>query len=275
MTLEVDGLAYTYPSGVTALQAVSFQVAQGEAVAIVGQNGAGKTTLVKHFNGLLRPTTGRVRVGGWEAAQRSIAQLAAVVGYVFQNPDDQLFQASVAAEVQFGPRNLGQGAAQSAARARAALERVGLGAAAERHPYDLSFSQRKLVALAAVLAMETPIVVLDEPTTGQDYRGTALIGGIVDDLRRAGRTVLAVAHDIDFCAEHFQRTIVMGQGRLLLDGPTRAVLAQAGVLAQTDVEPPQIARLAEQLAPRQGPLPVTVEEFVDDWLPRPALSAHD
>ncbi len=269
MILQVEHLAHTYPAGVVALEAVSFQVGQGESVAIVGQNGAGKTTLVKHFNGLLRPTAGRVRVAERDAAERSIAELAAIVGYVFQNPDDQLFQATVAAEVAFGPRNLGRGAALSATQARAALERVALATAAERHPYDLSLSQRKLVALAAVLAMETPIVILDEPTSGQDDRGTALIGGIVDELVRAGRTVLAVAHDIDFCAEHFQRTIVMGQGRLLLDGPTRAVLAQGEALAQTDVEPPQIARLAQRLPAREGPVPVRVEEFVDDWLGRP------
>src|SRR5689334_7805193 len=221
MNIEISNLQFTYPSGVQALFGVSLVINIGEQVAIVGQNGAGKTTLVKHLNGLLLPTSGTVRLGGFDTRKRSVAQMAADVGYVFQNPDDQLFQPTVAKEVAFGPRNLRWPATRVSAATAAAIEAAGLTAAAERHPYDLAPSERKRVALAAVLAMETPIVVLDEPTTGQDFAGVALIGGLVDQLIAAGRTVITVTHDLDFCAEHFARVIVMGQGRVLLDGPSR------------------------------------------------------
>lgn len=261
MDLQVDRLSFTYPSGVTALREVSLIVRAGEAVAIIGQNGAGKTSLAKHLNGLLKPTSGSVRVGDWDTRARSVAQLAARVGYVFQNPDDQLFQQTVLAEVMFGPRNLGRTAEQAKAQAEAALHSVGLRAEARRHPYDLSPSQRKRVALAAVLAMDTSIIVLDEPTTGQDYAGAELMGRVVDDLRARGKTVITISHDMDFCAEHFERVVVMAEGRILLDGPSRDVFAQSTTLAQTEVDPPQMARLAARLG--MGAVPLLVEEFVD------------
>jgi energy-coupling factor transport system ATP-binding protein len=269
MDIVIDALTHTYPGGVTALHDVSLLLGAGESVAIVGQNGAGKTTLVKHLNGLLLPTSGSVGVGQFNTRKHSVAKLAAHVGYVFQNPDDQLFQPTVLKEVGFGPRNLGWPTDRAEAAAVAALNATGLSAVADRHPYDLAPSERKRVALAAVLAMETPVVVLDEPTTGQDHAGVARIGAIVADLRRQGRTIITVTHDIDFCAEHFARVIVMGQGRVLLDGPAREVLAQADVLAQTDVDPPQLMRLAMALDWKGGPLPLNVEEFAEGW------SAHN
>jgi energy-coupling factor transport system ATP-binding protein len=134
--------------------------------------------------------------------------------------------------------------------------------AAERHPYDLSAGERKRVALAAVLAMDTPVVVLDEPTTGQDYAGVNLIGEIVEWLKGQGKTVITITHDIDFCAEHFERVLVMAGGQVLLDGPGREVLAETKTLASSDVEPPQITRLATGLGMRGSPL--TVDEFVSD-----------
>lgn len=260
MDIQIESLSFTYPSGVTALRDVSLSIAAAEAVAIVGQNGAGKTTLVKHINGLLKPAAGSVRVGQWDTREHSVAQLAARVGYVFQNPDDQLFQRTVRAEVMFGPRNLGWAMDRVAAQAEAALATVGLSDAAGRHPYDLSPGQRRFAALAAVLAMDTPIIVLDEPTTGQDYASAELIGRIADDLRAQGKTVITITHDIDFCAEHFERVVVMAEGRALLDGPSRAVLAQTEVLALTYVDPPQLARLAGRLG--LEPVPLNVEEFI-------------
>ncbi len=215
---------------------------------------------MKHLNGLLRPTRGAVRVGDWDTRARSAAQLAARVGYVFQNPDDQLFQQTVRAEVMFGPRNLKWTLERIEAMTDAVLKRVELSEAAGRHPYDLSPGQRKRVALAAVLAMDTPVIVLDEPTTGQDHAGAELIGRIVDDLRARAKTVITITHDVDFCAEHFTRVVVMAEGRILLDGPGGSVFAQAEALAQTDVDPPQLVRLAQRLGLADTPL--TVEEFI-------------
>ena len=263
MEILVENLSYTYPGGVAALQDVSLRIPPGESLAIVGQNGAGKTTLVKHFNGLLQPGSGRVLVGDWDTRRRSVAGLAAVVGYAFQNPDDQLFATTIWGEVIFGPKNLGWPEERIDRMAKAALEVVGLSHAAQVHPYDLPIGQRRLIALAAVLSMDTPVLILDEPTTGLDHAGSELVGQIVEDLKLQGKTVITVTHDIDFCAEHFARVLVMAGGRLLLDGPASQVLVQDAVLAQSYVDPPQLVRLARRLGMENIPLNAT--EFLDAW----------
>ncbi len=263
MDISVKSLSFTYPTGVLALKDVSLRITTGESIAIIGQNGAGKTTLVKHFNGLLKPSSGRVLVGDWDTCDHSVAELAAKVGYVFQNPDDQLFQSTVWSEIIFGPKNLGKTPEQISELANAALQAVGLSAFAQNHPYDLFASQRKMVALAAVHAMDTPVMILDEPTTGQDYSGTQRVGQVVESLKQQHKTVITISHDIDFCAEHFDRVIVMAQGSILIDGEAREVLSQTDILAQTYVEPPQLMRLAERLG--MGTKPLTAEEFVAYW----------
>jgi energy-coupling factor transport system ATP-binding protein len=263
MDISVDTLSFTYPSGVLALNGISLRISTGESVAIIGQNGAGKTTLVKHFNGLLKPSFGSVRVGDWDTRGHSVAKLAAKVGYVFQNPDDQLFQPTVWSEIIFGPKNMGKSMEQISELANSALRAVELSASAQKHPYDLFASQRKMVALAAVLAMDTPIIILDEPTTGQDFSSTQRIGQIVETLIQQHKTVITITHDIDFCAEHFERVVVMAQGSVLIDGHTRDVLSQTDTLAQTFVEPPQLMRLAARLGMETRPL--NAEEFVNYW----------
>ena len=263
MEILVENLSYTYPGGVAALQDVSLRIPPGESLAIVGQNGAGKTTLVKHFNGLLQPDSGRVLVGDWDTRRRSVAGLAAVVGYAFQNPDDQLFATTIWGEVIFGPKNLGWPEERIDRMAKAALEVVGLSHAAQVHPYDLPIGQRRLIALAAVLSMDTPVLILDEPTTGLDHAGSELVGQIVEDLKLQGKTVITVTHDIDFCAEHFARVLVMAGGRLLLDGPASQVLVQDAVLAQSYVDPPQLVRLARRLGMQD--IPLNASDFLDAW----------
>lgn len=260
MDIQVESLSFTYPSGVVALRNVSLAIESAASLAIIGQNGAGKTTLVKHFNSLLKPASGTVRIGGWDTRQHTPAQLAARIGYVFQNPDDQLFQSSVRREVMFGPKNLGWNLQEIEKQTDRALERVGLTALADHHPYDLSPGQRKRAALAAVLAMDTPIIVLDEPTTGQDHGGVELVGRIVEELKDQAKTVITISHDIDFCAEHFERVAVLANGELLLEGPSRDVLSQEEVLAQTYVEPPQLMRLAKSLD--LSFMPLNVDEFI-------------
>ena len=254
IAIEFSDLHFRYPGGVEAVRGVSLTVAAGERVAIVGENGAGKTTLVRHLNGILRPTSGAVQVGGAATSGRSIAQLAAQVGYVFQNPDEQLFASTVAADVEFGPRNLGCTQQEAAARASSALAQVHLTDEAGAHPHHLSLSERKRVALAGVLAMHTPVVVLDEPTTGQDARGVELIAGIVESISAEGRTVVAITHDMDFCAEHFDRVVVMADGRVLADGAASDVFAHTEALERAAVEPPQLLRLAAHLGWPARPL---------------------
>ena len=246
--LALEQVTFTYPSGVTALRDISLAVAPGESVALIGQNGSGKTTLARHLNGLLQPSAGRVLIGDWDTRQYTVAKLAARVGYVFQHPEHQIFKRTVGDEVAFGPRNLGFDSSRVAQVVEMALHATQLSDVTDRHPHDLLPALRKRVALASVLAMETPIVVLDEPTTGQDAQGVRVIGEIVERLRAAGRTVIVISHDIDFCADHCQRLIVLGGGRVLLDGPRETVFARPDVLEQTAVEPPQLVRLAGRLA---------------------------
>jgi energy-coupling factor transport system ATP-binding protein len=247
MKIEISDLHFAYPSGPQVLRGISLTIDAGEQVAIVGQNGAGKTTLVRHFNGLLRPARGSVRIGDWDAAGVSVAKLAARVGYVFQNPDEQLFSRDVGAEVRFGPRNLGYAKDKVDRLVSRALALTELGGMTEVNPYDLSPAWRKMVALASVIAMNTPIVILDEPTTGQDSATLGRLACVIAELRRAGRTVIAITHDIDFCAENFERVIALSNGRVLIDGPAAEVFSREALLAQTFVEPPQLARLGSRL----------------------------
>lgn len=259
--VQFENVRFSYPGGVEALRGVSVTVEAGERVAIIGQNGAGKTTLVRHLNGILQPTSGRVLVGGRPTAGRSIAELAASVGFLFQNPDEQLFAPTVRTDVEFGPRNLGCTPAEATTRADEALAAVGLSDEAHSHPLHLSLGERKRVALAGVLAMRTPVVVLDEPTTGQDARGADLVAAVVDTLGAAGRTVIAVTHDMDFAAENFDRLIVLAAGDVLADGPPAEVFGAAAALERAAVEPPQLIRLAQRLGWPQRP--TTVQLFVD------------
>jgi len=247
VNIEIKDLHFTYPTGLEALRGISLTIETGEQVAIVGQNGAGKTTLVKHLNGLLQPARGHVLIGDWDTAKYSVAKLASRVGYVFQNPDEQLFSRNVGAEVAFGPRNLGFSAEQVQALVKDALALTELTDKTETNPYDLSATWRKMVALASIISMDTPIVLFDEPTTGQDAVNVARIANVIAELRARGKTVITITHDIDFCAENFERVIAMSQGIILLDGKANDVLGQEETLATTYVDPPQLTRLGKRL----------------------------
>jgi energy-coupling factor transport system ATP-binding protein len=239
-SIEFEGVSFAYPDGTRALTDLDLRIGAGESVAIVGQNGSGKSTLVRHLNGLLRPTTGRVLIDGRDIRPLHVARLAALVGLAFQNPDRQLFAGNVSAEVAFGPRNLGLRGSELEARVRVALEDVGLGDEAATNPYDLGYSRRKLLAFASVLAMRTPILILDEPTTGQDARGVARVRRVVARAVAEGRTVIGVSHDMRFVAESFGRVVVMQAGRVVLDGAPDVVFAETAwaELRAAYLEPP-------------------------------------
>ncbi|MGZ9275569.1 MAG: energy-coupling factor ABC transporter ATP-binding protein [Candidatus Limnocylindrales bacterium] len=257
--LALEAVGFVYPDGTRALDGVSLTIGAGESVAIIGQNGSGKSTLVRHFNGLLRPTEGRVLHDGQDIAPTRVAALAASVGIVFQNPDRQIFASKVHDEVAFGPRILGRSSTDVETAVGAALEAVGLGDVATSNPYDLGYSRRKLLALASILAMGTPVLVLDEPTTGQDARGIDRVQRLVADVVTSGRTVIGISHDMRFVAESFARVVVMGAGRVLLDGTPGDVFAEPAwpVLASTYLEPTHAARVGARLG-----LGATVTEAV-------------
>lgn len=251
MKIEIKGLHFSYPSGLEALRGISLSIESGEQVAIVGQNGAGKTTLVKHLNGLLQPTRGQILIGDWDTSKHPVAKLASRVGYVFQNPDEQLFSRNVGIEVAFGPRNLGFDDERVEALVQDALGLTELSDKTETNPYDLSATWRKMVAIASIISMDTDIVVFDEPTTGQDAANVARIATVIAELRQRGKTVITITHDIDFCAENFERVIAMSRGQVLLDGNANDVLGQEEILATTYVEPPQLTRLGKRLGLRR------------------------
>lgn len=247
MRIDIQDLHYQYPSGVDALNGITLTIEPGEQVGIIGQNGSGKTTLVKHFNGLLKPTRGKVVIGDWDTRQHTVARMASRVGYVFQNPDEQLFTKSVQEEVTFGPENLGYDKNRRKELVDQALEITQLQDKRDINPYDLSPTWRKMVTLASIIAMDTPIIVFDEPTTGQDATSISRIAHVVRTLKEQQKTLITITHDIDFCARNFDRVIALAGGQVLLDGPRGDVFSQAKILEKTFVDPPQITRLGVEL----------------------------
>ena len=217
------------------------------ATAIIGQNGAGKTTLVRLLKGLLKPVSGEIYFRDQDISGKTVAMLASDIGYVFQNPDDQIFKYHVLDEVMFGPLNIGMDEKQARETAKKALELMGLQGKEEENPYDLEMSERKMVAIASVLAMDTDVIILDEPIIAQDHEGKKRIGKMIRELSKNGRLVLAILHDMDFVAEYFERVIVMAHGRILADGNADEVFRQDAVLEEAKLQKPYITQLYERL----------------------------
>ena len=215
--------------------------------AVIGQNGAGKTTLVKLLKGLLKPRAGTVLLEGEDISGRTVAQLAKKVGYVFQNPDDQIFKNQVLEEVMVGPLNIGMTRKEGEQRAREALEMVGLLHAEKENPYDLDLSERKMVAIASVVAMDPKVLILDEPTIAQDARGREVLGQLIRTMTERGKFVLAILHDMDFVARYFKRVIVMAGGKVISDGPGEKIFYEKDTLTKARLEPPHITKLCEIL----------------------------
>lgn len=215
--------------------------------AIIGQNGAGKTTLVRLLKGLLKPSAGTILYQGEDISRRTVASLAGQVGYVFQNPDDQIFKYKVIDEVMFGPLNIGMPKEKAKEKAMEALTLTELTSYAGENPYDLELSQRKLVAIASVLAMDTDVIILDEPTIAQDYRGKEIIRNIIASLSEQGKLVLAILHDMDFVAQCFSRVVVLAHGQLLADGTPSEVFVQEDVLKKAALDMPHPLQLRKAL----------------------------
>ena len=246
--IKLENLTYIYqPYGVVALEDVSFEVGEGEFVAVIGQNGSGKTTLLKNIVGLLKPTQGRVLVEGLDTRRSTVAELSRWVGLVLQNPDQQLFAQTVEEEIAFGPRNLNLPDTEVASRVEEAMAMLGLERFRQEFPLALSIGDRARVVIASVLAMRPQIILLDEPTMGQDYRGHHQIMGVAGQLHGEGHTIVIATHHVDLVAEYAQRVIVLCGGRILLDDTPAAVFSQPEVLRRTHIAPPQITQLAQAL----------------------------
>lgn len=246
--IEVRDIYFTYPNDVEALKGVSLKIKDGDFVALMGENGAGKTTLVKHFNGLLKPTKGTVSVDGVATTEVSVATLARTVGFVFQNPDRQLFSETVEEEIAFALKNFGFKEKTIQKRVTWALNLLGLEQYRETSPFMLSGGERKRVALASVLAWNPKILILDEPTIGQDHQQKEKLLQFILQMKSQRKTVIIVTHDVEFVAECSPRVMLMHDGRIVADGEAEEVLTNPKVLNQASIVPPQITQIFLQLS---------------------------
>ena len=281
MPIQVEHLTHTYmtdsPFAATALEDVSLTIEDGELVGLLGHTGSGKTTLVQHLNGLLKPTSGRVVVDGLDITEKgvSLLEVRRRVGLVFQYPEYQLFEETVAKDVAFGPKNLGLSEQEVDQRVRYALQEVGLvyDEIAERSPFELSGGQMRRVAIAGVLAMRPGTLILDEPTAGLDPAGRRSILGMIRELHAAGGlTVVMVSHNMDDISSLATRLVVMSRGRMVLTGTPREVFQHRELLSSIGLGIPQAAELTQQLIAEGYPLPAdlyTPEEVAEALLKLP------
>ncbi len=257
--LRAEDLFFHYREGLDVLKGVNLSF-DARPTAIIGQNGAGKTTLAKLMKGLLKPSSGKILFKGKDTAGATAASLAPSIGYVFQNPDDQIFKPRVIDEVMFGPLNIGMAAEKAKEKASAALHMVKLDNAMNRNPYDLDLHERKMVALASVIAMEPDVIILDEPTIAQDDRGKDMIRGIIKELHKNGMLVISILHDMDLVALSFDRVIVMAHGQVIKDGSPREVFSDSQALMEAGLELPHVASLARALG--DDGIKLSEEEFL-------------
>jgi len=267
--IQVNHLFYCYPDGTQALDDIQIEIYEGEFIAFIGQNGSGKTTLSKCLNGLFKPTVGDVIVDGLNSKITPIVQMVRRVGYVFQNPDHQLFNSNCKDEIAYGPRNIQLPEDQVQERVEEAARVVGLDEGFfEEHPFFLSKGLRQRVAIASILALRPKVIIVDEPTTGQDTRQSMEIMEFLKSLNdKLGHTVIIITHDMPIVAKYARRVIIMGNGRILADGPTKEIFTLTDILAKTYLEPPQITQLAQRCVSLGfSPATLTVEEMLDQYL---------
>lgn len=253
--IQVSKLNYGYDSGENVLQDINLTIAQGEFVALIGRNGSGKTTLAKHLNGLLKPTAGVVLVDGLNTAKVDTKTLFQKVGYVFQNPDHQIFSISVEKELEYGLKNAGFDSAEIKRRVDRALEITELAEQRHDHPLTLGKGKRQMIALASILVLEPKILVLDEPTTGLDWADSQKILTIIRKLHVQGTTIIMISHDMEIVAGYAQRAIVVKDGQILLDGNIEEVFQNSEMLETAGIIPPQYFRLVSSLNDLQPETP--------------------
>lgn len=245
--LSLNDVSYSYPDGFRAIENITMEFELGESVAIIGQNGAGKTTTVKLMNGLLKPFEGNVVIDGWNTKDYSTAQLSRKVGYVYQNPDDQIFHSKVYNEIEFGPKKIGLSKERIKENILSAAELTGIDQFLENHPFDLPYSLRKFISIASVIAMEPNVIILDEPTAGQDGNSMKRLSHIIKTLTKQGKTVITITHDMEFVANNFNRVIVMANKRKIADSNKRDVFWNLDVLEKGRVKQPYISQLSRKL----------------------------
>ena len=267
--IEVADLIFEYPDGTPALRQINLDIFANQFIAFIGQNGAGKTTLAKSLNGLLKPTSGSIKIENLDTRERGTTKkIVTKVGYVFQNPDHQLFNNSVYKEIAYGPRNIGLSENEVDERVREASQVCGIEEdLMKEHPFFLTKGLRQRVAIASILAMRPRTIIVDEPTTGQDLRQSLEVMNFLRDLwEKEGHTIIIITHEMPIVAQYAQRIVVLAKGKVLMDGSTREVFSEPQLLAQTFVKPPQITRMAQALADFGIPKDIlTVPELYDSF----------
>lgn len=247
--IQFDHVAFRYEKTASfVIQDVTLEIQAGDFVALIGQNGAGKTTLAKHINGILKPSSGRVLINGRESQAYKRIEMARLIGYCYQNPDHQIFSQTVEAEVEYGPKALGYSPEKVRQQADEALNLVELTHRRKIHPSMLGRGERQRLAVASILAMGVSTLVVDEPTTGLDYSGVTRIMDLLASWNHQfNTTIIIITHDIPVVADYIQRTILMAEGHVLVDGLTPQVLQSFEQLARAAVRPPQVTRVAQAL----------------------------
>lgn len=251
--ISVENVSFAYQGGPEVLHTVNLQIKDGDFAAIMGENGAGKTTLVKIFNGLLKPTRGRVLVDGEATTKKSVAQLSRSIGLIFQNPDHQLFAETVSEELAFSLRNFGFSEEITQKQVTKLLTALDLERYRTSSPFILSGGERKRVALAAILAWDPKHVVMDEPTIGQDYLQKDRLRNFIMQLQSQGKTIVIVTHDIEFVAECKPRVILLSRGQLIADGPAVDILTNPTLIERASLVMPQIANLMRRFNELDAP----------------------
>lgn len=267
--ISVENVSFHYPGGGEVLRDVSLKINDGEFVAIMGENGAGKTTLVKMFNGLLKPTEGKVSVDGVDTSEKSVAQLSRDVGLIFQNPDHQLFAETVAEELSFSLRNFGFAEDVIERRVTTLLSTLDLDRYRSSSPFILSGGERKRVALAAILVWDPKHIIMDEPTIGQDYLQKDRLRNFIVQLVSQGKTIVTVTHDVEFVAECKPRVVLLSRGRIIGDGPAVKILTDPSLVEKASLVMPQISSLMNRLADLSPPAGI-----IDAYSAREFLAAR-
>jgi energy-coupling factor transport system ATP-binding protein len=264
--IRTTGLVHEYKGGVRALKGVDLDIYDNDLISIIGQNGSGKTTLVRHFNGLLKPTAGTVTIDGEQTFDRSVGYLSQKIGYVFQNPNHQIFSETVLEELMVGPKNFKFTTNQIKERVEYVVDLLNLKDILKTHPLTLDYTSKKLVTIASVLTFAPKVMIMDEPTGGLDEDGRQLLKNIMKLLHEQGNTVIMISHDMDFVAENTDRVIVMAQGKILMDSDSKNVFRNKEILDKAWIEPPQITQLGVQVD--ENKIYLSVEAFVSEFMNR-------
>lgn len=254
--VEVKNISYKYPNGYLAVDDVSFTIEAGENIAIVGQNGAGKTTTVKMLNGLTKPCKGDVLINEESTKKYTTAQMAKKVGYVFQNPDDQIFNSTVYKEIEYGLKKMKLDMEECNRRIKDAADLTGMDQYLEMNPYDLPLSIRKFVTIASVIASDCDVMIFDEPTAGQDLDGLERLSKLNKILTGRGKALVTITHDMEFVADNYERTIVMCQKKVIADGKTKDIFFRKDIMEKAMLKQPALVRIATSIGVKENTLDV-------------------